>query len=829
MLLNPTLIAATRLLNPDFCVEPDCAAAETADEQPSADPAPPAAELSSRLGALCGLLVAKLHAGAASAQEQPVDAGAAGREEEAKKLNDEGGLKSPGPKPPPTQKELDDLAARINAADDDAAVAIARDPRAMELATPQQKAALAKKLMGGHTNAEEEAALKNILLSCKSGDELEQVVQMSGGWEEVADELDDQLKAVLDHAASLAQKQEAAVGRALSLLEQAQSPAEFERLYDQLGGDQLKHKLPKPPKVATLGRLEALGEKYSVAGVGFGMPPGKTAALQSAIQKAIDDGDNDAIVRLAENSDAMKAASPAQKARMIAILQDGWTKDSQDMAIARIITSCGSKAEFDQVVDMAGGPKILDDVDYAEAKSDINKMMGGFDRIDCADDKATAQAHRGVLMPPAVDDLTRTRAPGAAEADSVLGAPPYSAQDLEDPAIAAAARDQDKVRRQIGRQAYDLQADPMARNKLALTNRDRQLNGQPPLDYTSLVTKAYQMANDPSFFADVDRAVAEAEKALGKLDDEKKQEIREQVLEARLGAVAQEYGLSEQDLKTLVSAKMGRLLQEGAQDVMAVAAEHVSRLGYDARSNPFAPLPNLVDRPVAGHPQDKKLRAQIDKIQRATDGWANRLQVTGASAANLFKVPPSFAEDFVSALKVVGDVLAAAVNLIPGVGQAISATYFGVKAIVGVATGDLLGAFKSLLSAVPGVGLTGVFGAAKSTIETVAKGVQTGISAVEGIASGNYMQFAGAVGSGGGMLVDDVTWIGPNSEVGKVALGTYGMKLIPQAAGMIDGVVRGDRDAVFESIGSVFNELDGWLDPKESFMTPDASQKARGR
>jgi hypothetical protein len=713
-----------------------------AQEQTSPDPAP-CGDPFAGFGPLHAVLSALQQAAIAPPQEQGTDAAAADRQQQAQQLSEQGGLNSPAVQPPPTQKELDDLAARVNAADDDAAVQIANDPRAMAIATPQQKAALARKLMDGHTNGEEEQAIKKIMLSCTSREELDKVIEMSGGWGELEDELDDgDLRQIGDHGARLTQRQDAAVQIAITLLEQAQSPEEFERLYKQLGGDQLKYKLPRPPSVDTLGRLEALGQKYGIAGVGFGMPPEKTIALQAAIQKAIDEEDNDAIVQLSENGEAMKAASPAQKARMIRILQDGWTKDCQDMALARILTSCGSKAEFDQVVDMAGGPAILDDVDFEQAKADINKVMGGFDRIDCADDKATAQAYKGALMPPQVDELSRTRPPTDAELGAVLGPQPASSRDDADTQGRI-----DEVRVRMGRAAHDVQADPLARNKLALVNRERQINGQPPLDYTTLVTRAYQVANDPSFEDEVDRAVADAEKRFGKLDSAGRQEIREKLLAQRLGALAKEYGLSEQDMKTLVTAKMGRVLQEGAVWV----------------------------RSLSNDP--------------ATRAWADRLQVTGATAASLFKVPPSFAEDLVAALSVIGDVLAAVVNVIPGVGQAISGAYFGVKAIVGLANGDVLGAFKSLLSAVPG--FSGIFGAASAAINTGAKVVQAGIAAGEGIASGNPLAFAGAVGSMAGNLGVDLNKFVPADEVVQGAV-RQGMAV----GNLIDGVAHGDFGAV---------------------------------
>ncbi len=683
------------------------------------------------------------------------DAAATARHQQARLLAEGGGLQSPAVQPPPPQQELDALAARIGAADDDAAVRIANDPRAMAIATPQQKAALARKLMDGHTTGAEEQALEKLLLSCTSRAEMEQLIQMAGGMQAIADELDgDAFNRVCGHATALTQRQDAAVSQALDLLDQAQTPQEFEELYRQLGGGDLKHKLPQPPNAQMLQRLDALGDKHGVAGVGFGMPAEKTSALQAQIQQSIDADDSDAIVKLAENGDALKAASPAQKARMIAILQDGWTKDSQDMAIARILTSCASKAEFDRVVDMAGGPKILDDIDLPEAKADINKLMGGFDRIECADDKATAQAYRGVLLPPQVDALSATRTPSAAERDAVLGPRPPGARD--DERI-------DPVGRQMGRAAYDVQADPLARNKLALVNRDRQLHGQPPLDHTALVSRAYEVANDPAFLAEAERAIAGAEKQRGKLDDAERQEIREQVLAQRLGGVAKEYGLSEQEMKTLVSAKMGRVLQEGAAAV----------------------------RSLSNDP--------------ATHAWADRLQATGATAANLFKVPPSFAEDFVSALSVIGDALAAVVNLIPGVGQAISGAYFGVKAIVGLANGDILGAFKSLLSAVPG--FSGVFGAAAGVaINSGARVAQAGIAAGETIASGNPLAIAGALGGMAGNLGIDLRSIGAGAladqldAIGRSPAANAFRQTIDHAAPFVAAIGSGDAAAAGDAL-----------------------------
>lgn len=746
---------------------PDTAAGEAADAPPKS--------ITTDFAALLRSLVCAPHASAVAAQQASE---AAERQREAMQLAEQGGLVPTGPQPPATQQELDALAATINAANDDAAVALANNPRAMQIATPQQKAALIKKLMGGHTNGAEEAAIKTILLSCRSFDEMQQVVGMSGGIQEIAAELEgSDLNAVIAHANQLSQRQETAATKAVDLLEQARSPQEFALLYETLGGDELKQKLPKPTSAELLGRLDALGRKFGVSGVGFGMPPEKVNALQAQIQAAIDRGDCDAIVKLSENSDAMRVASPGQKARMIRALQEGWTKDSQDMAIARLLTSCAGKAEFDQVVDMAGGPAILADIDYAEAKLDINKLMGGFDRLDCADERAVAQAYQGVLLPPQVDELTRTRTPSDAERQGVLGAGP-GAEDPSNPALADASQRTDALRERIGDAVYDLAADPLARNKLALTNRDRQLSGQPPLDYTALVTQAYQVANDPAFLAEAVRL----EKEKGPLDDQDRQALREELLAKRLGSVAKDYGLSEQSMKTLVTAKMGRVLQEGAREVAAIGGDVIQALRQRLTDAERTEGPDSAEA--------RRLRQTIEAAGRDFGQWSERLQVTGATAASLFKVPPSFAEDFLSALSVIGDVLATVVNVIPGVGQAISGAYFGVKAIVGLATGDILGAFKSVLSAVPG--FSAAFGAAGAAINTGAKLAQAGIAAGEGIASGNPLAFVGALGSAAGNLGIDLAKLDVTG-----GLATNLVQHGTRVGGMIDGVARGDVGAVF--------------------------------
>ena len=257
-----------------------------------------------------------------------------------------------------------------------------------------------RKLMDGHTNGAEEQAIKKILLGCSSRDELDKVVGLSGGWEAVADELDDGRPQAGPGARPAAHRtrQEAAVQDALGLLEQASPrPKSSSGCSSCWAANSSSTSCRRRRGPSMLGRLESLGQKNGVAGVGLRpCRPRRRRRCRPRSARAIDKGDNDAIVRLSENSEAMKAASPVEKARMIRILQDGWTKDRQDMAIARILTSCGSKAEFDQVVDHGRWPRDPRRTStIPEAKADINKLMGGFDRLDCADDQARPPRRTG--------------------------------------------------------------------------------------------------------------------------------------------------------------------------------------------------------------------------------------------------------------------------------------------------------------------------------------------------------------------------------------------------------------------------------------------------
>jgi hypothetical protein len=100
----------------------------------------------------------------------------------------------------PSQRKVNE--GHINAAvhhDDDAAARISKNKRALAAMTPQEKAAAIRQLMDGWTKDPEDRAILDILLSCSSREEFDEVMRLAGGgnvWKEL-DHRDSEEKMVL--------------------------------------------------------------------------------------------------------------------------------------------------------------------------------------------------------------------------------------------------------------------------------------------------------------------------------------------------------------------------------------------------------------------------------------------------------------------------------------------------------------------------------------------------------------------------------------------------------------------------------------------------------
>jgi hypothetical protein len=107
----------------------------------------------------------------------------------------------------------------------------------------------------------------------------------------------------------------------------------------------------------------------------------------------------------------------------------------------------------------------------------------------------------------------------------------------------------------MAQQAYNIDYDPQAKTKLVLTQRERQVEGKPPLDWTKLTSEADKIMNQP----DLDNKIREWAKKQPHffkpdwIDDPKKpipKEDKEKFLTEQMGSLAKANGLSEQEMKS---------------------------------------------------------------------------------------------------------------------------------------------------------------------------------------------------------------------------------------------------------------------------------------
>jgi hypothetical protein len=694
------------------------------------------------------------------------------RLEEAKKLKEEGklagGKTDESKKPKVSAEEQKAIDSRVAGADDDEAERIANDPELLKKLTPEQKAKLIRELMDGSTTDGEDRAIARIMQSCGSKKEWDTVMQHCGG-HKVFEELDDDTaKNMFQEADRKCRKtEEEGATKGVELLEKCENPEEAKELMQELGGANFKGQV-KDPEV--LKRLEAVAKRFELPELGYGLPPEKVKEKRDAITKAAVEEDSDLAVQLSEDKDAMKVATPDEKAKLIKELQRGWTKDSQDAAIKRILLSCKTKEEFDELVNLVGGKSILEDMDDDESKTKINQLMGGWGRTDLADDPALAKQYENVLADSKKrGELTSTRKPSQSDLNAV--GPEVPSGTDSDPLMEAGNQAKRKVKSDMGDQMYDVNSDPQASNELALIQRGREIDGKPKLDFTELTAEANRIASAPDF----ENKVQEYAKA-NDISDPK--EAREKYMTQQMDHLRLKYGLSEQEMSGLVTKRMAHIYGKGAEQMSGYSQAIVAPLKQQLAEVERTYGPNS--------PQATALRAQIAKFENSTGAFTQQLSNVSEAARSMYPVPTSFWEDVVSALGPIADIAASICAVIPGVGPAITGVYFGVKAVVSAAKGDVLGVFSSVASALPGVG--GVIGGATgAALNTAGKVAQAGIGFGTSVANGNVL---GAVGSLAGAGVGS----GPAIDYARKGLA------------LADGISRGD-------VTGIVNGATGMLDP----------------
>ena len=731
------------------------------------------------------------------------------RLEEAKKLK-EGGKLAGGKadeKPKLSESEQKAIDSRVGGADDDEAERIANDPELLKKLTPEQKGKLIRELMDGSTTDGEDRAIARIMQSCGSKKEWDTVMQHCGG-HKVFEELDDDTaKNMFQEADRRCRKTELeGATKGVELLEKCENPEEAKELMKELGGENFKGQVKDPE---LLKRLEAVSKRFELPALGYGLPPEKVKEKRDAINKAAVEENSDLAVQLSEDKDAMKVATPDEKAKLIKELQRGWTKDSQDAAIKRILLSCKSKEEFDELVNLVGGKSILEDMDDDESKTKINQLMGGWGRTELADDPAVAKQYENVLADSKRKaDLTSTRPPTQSESNAVGGEYPMGAGDANDPLMQAGNQAANKVKKDMGNEMYDVNSDPQASNELALVQRGREIDGKPKLDFTEITAEANKIASAPDF----ESKVQEYAKA-NDISDPK--EAREKYMTQQMDHLRLKYGLSEQEMSGLVTKRMAHIYGKGAEQMSGYSEAIVAPLKQQLAEVERTYGPNS--------PQATALRAQIAKFEQSTGAFTQHLSNVSETTKSLYPVPTSFWEDVVSALGPIADIAASICAVIPGVGPAITGVYFGVKAAVAAAKGDVLGVFSSVASALPGVG--GVIGGATgAALNTAGKVAQAGIGFGTSVANGNVFGAVGSLaGVGSGPAIDyarkglaladgisrgDVTAIanGATGVLGPVVGNNPYIQQVAQytqkAAPFIDAIASGDASKAFGIISS---------------------------
>jgi hypothetical protein len=665
---------------------------------------------------------------------------------------------------------------------------LAKDKAALEQASDEEKAKAIHAILnrsGPRLSPEERMAAVNILKSCKSKQEYDKVVQMAGGWDEVSkivgrDEASGKtLRGLNDGWAA---KEKAAAEKAVSLLEQARTPEEAKQIANELGGSQLKHQIKDP---ALLDRLNAAAKRHNLPALGYPVSGEQVAKYREQFQKAIRDKDSELATKLASDKNAMAVASPAEKGGLVNELMRGWNKNRHDEAAYNILKSCTSKAEFDEVLKL-GGKRAYEDVGEEETKVKINELAGAFGRVDVANLPEVAKKFENVLVDPQRRaELGKTRPPTAEEAAGIGGPLKLDGLDPNDPLQQKFAHAAPLAKEHMAKQAFDLDSHPQAQNELVLENRRREIKGQPPLDLTGLTAQADKIMNEP----DLDQKIRQWKKGKTKIGDPPDwakdpskpipRDAKEDYLSERMESLAKEHGLSKQTMKHLVTERMGQVYEEAHGILMA----HGGGAEIQKMREQLAKLEEAGQK---DSPEAQALREKIAAFTKATGGYIDRVGETSEIYKSLFPMPPSFLEGFVNVLTAIArllpDIAAAVCSFLPGIGPAIGGAIAAIKGVVSSAvSGDILGAFGSVLNVIPGVGqlasksldmarsavagdwkglagsaLSFVPGAGGSIAKTAFQGAVAAGNVVEGAIKGDLSQIAdglsGAAGAAGGVL-----------------------------------------------------------------------------
>jgi hypothetical protein len=681
----------------------------------------------------------------------------------------------------------------------DEAIKLAKDGSFVAGLTPAQKAELFKKLPKGggmydskdqlHGGAAE--AAQSLLGSCKTKAEYDEVLNLLGGKDSVFksigfDKVRDELKKRADE---WQKAQDGGQEKAISLLEQASSPEEVQQIVNQLGGTQFKNQVKVP---ALLDRLEAVSKRFNLPALGYGMSGEAVDGLRRQLANAKDED----IGKTAENKDAMAIASPAEKAALIrkAFATDNITHNPAPTtpggcaAIYKVLASCTSKAEYDEVLRLAGTKDLFFAVsDKDEWRHKMDELAGAWGRADAANDPERAKKFDGVMANPELQaQLGATRPPTAEEAKIPGGSFDLGSKGQSDPLLAQAGQVMSQVKADIGKKAFDLGYEPQARTELVLEQRRREIDGKPKLDWTQLTAEAEKISNDPELAK------------LGKDD-------RQNAINDKMKALAEKNGLSEQTMKSLVTQRLGQVYNEAAGQMGAYGAQTL-----DTMKKQLAELERKRGDSGPVTPEEKALRERIDQFEKLTGPYTKSLGETGDIYTSMFPSPKDgwsqFYQLFSGLLSMFGDMAAGLLSCVPGLGQAIGGCYFAVKAGVAASHGDVWGALGGVASAIPGLG--GALGGSSLSLNVTSRAMQAGIGVSKAISENDIRGALGSLANAAGGLR------GADGALGQVAGKVEdGLKVGIQAVDVGEGIYRKNLDQTLSGLNGVFGGIGAMAAP----------------
>jgi hypothetical protein len=443
------------------------------------------------------------------------------------------------------------------------------------------------------------------------------------------------------------------------------------------------------------------------------LSPDTQKKLRKKINKAIKDEDEDALIALAKNPQAMAVATPSQKSKMIKEFVDGPTSGEEDRAILDVLNSCTTREEFDSVVKNGGGKEIFEEIDVDDVKKKMSTLAGAWGRSDLATDKKAARQAEGELLKPH-SELFKVGDPKGLDSDL----------DKEIPANASATERNKAITEQyIKKQAYT-QISPQTHKELVLENADRRSKGK------SLLTLAELTAD------------MEKKRAKGKLNNDDGPFAALMGIDPDVEKVRKKHGLSEDSMNRLATTRMGQIYSEAGQVGTQVAKQQIKGLRQEYEQ--------AVAKYGKNSDEARKINSEMSVLMITSQKDSMELENIGENLMALYPPPKDWWEYLGMIIEPLLDFGAMIANCIPVVGNAIGAAYFGVKAIISAATGnigEMLGSVASALGPL-GKAVGGSVGMALNTAGQVAKGVVATGQGVKSMINGDWANALGTIAGG---------------------------------------------------------------------------------